>query len=158
MSFFSWRGSAWMTTQWSSGNRWLKPDGQSSTTPDAVVCTEFMSLAEIIAGTELWASAIPRSADAHAPTLAAPAAFPQPQPMLHELTVPPNASGQRLDIWLESALEGCTRSLIARLIKDGRCAMRPGKAKAGYFLRGGERISIEVPAIQPMEVVAEDIP
>jgi 23S rRNA pseudouridine1911/1915/1917 synthase len=78
--------------------------------------------------------------------------------MLHELTVPAAAAGKRLDVWLETALDGCTRSLIARLIKDGRCAVDPGSAKAGYFLRGGERVSLEVPEIEAMDAVAEDIP
>ena len=78
--------------------------------------------------------------------------------MLHESTVPESAAGQRLDIYLEGILSGCTRSLIARLIKDGRCAIHPGKARAGYFLRGGEAVSIEVPEIAPMEAAAEDLP
>ena len=78
--------------------------------------------------------------------------------MLHELTVPVDAAGKRLDVWLESALDGCTRSLISRLIKAGRCMIQPGSAKAGYFLAGGERVSLEVPEIEPMDAVAEDIP
>jgi 23S rRNA pseudouridine1911/1915/1917 synthase len=78
--------------------------------------------------------------------------------MLHQLTVPSQAAGQRLDVWLESVLDGCTRSLISRLIKDGRCVVEPGVAKAGHFLKGGERVALEVPEIEPMEAVAEDIP
>ncbi len=78
--------------------------------------------------------------------------------MLHERAVPASAAGQRLDLFLEGELAGCTRSLIARLIKDGRCTMHPGKARAGYFLRGGEQVAIEVPEIAPMEAAAEDIP
>jgi 23S rRNA pseudouridine1911/1915/1917 synthase len=78
--------------------------------------------------------------------------------MLHERTVPASAAGQRLDLFLEGELVGCTRSLIARLIKDGRCAIHPGKARAGYFLRGGEKVSLEVPEIAPMDAAAEDIP
>ena len=78
--------------------------------------------------------------------------------MLHQLTVPAEAAGQRLDVWLESVLDGCTRSLISRLIKDGRCVVEPGASKAGHFLKGGERVALEVPEIEPMEAVAEDIP
>jgi 23S rRNA pseudouridine1911/1915/1917 synthase len=78
--------------------------------------------------------------------------------MLHQLTAPREAAGQRLDVWLESVLDGCTRSLISRLIKDGRCVVEPGSPKAGYFLKGGERIALEVPEIEPMDAVAEDIP
>src|ERR1043165_3179126 len=78
--------------------------------------------------------------------------------MLHQLTVPREAAGQRLDVWLESVLDGCTRSLISRPIKDGRGVVEPGSSKAGYFLKGGERVALEVPEIEPMEAVAEDIP
>jgi 23S rRNA pseudouridine1911/1915/1917 synthase len=74
------------------------------------------------------------------------------------LRVPDDASGQRLDVYLESALEGCTRSMISRLIKDGHCAVAPGAAKAGYFLKGGETVTLEVPDLEPMEAKPEDIP
>ena len=80
--------------------------------------------------------------------------------MLHTLDVPPTANDTRLDVWLESVLEGCTRSLVARLIRDGLCTVegpanpkgerRETKAKPGLFLRGGERVSLDVPEIEPM--------
>lgn len=86
--------------------------------------------------------------------------------MLHTLTAPAASAGMRLDVWLESTLDGCTRSLVSRLIKEGRCAVESGpldaarvlKAKGGLFLSGGERISLEVPEIEPMSAVAEAIP
>ena len=78
--------------------------------------------------------------------------------MLHQLTVPSQAAGQRLDVWLESVLDGCTRSLISRLIKDGRCVIEPGVSKAGLFLKGGERVALEVPELEPMEALPENIP
>jgi len=78
--------------------------------------------------------------------------------MLHRLTVPAAAADTRLDVWLEGALDGCSRSLVARLIRDGRCLVEPGKPKPGYFLRGGEAVSIEVPEVEPSDAVAEDIP
>jgi 23S rRNA pseudouridine1911/1915/1917 synthase len=78
--------------------------------------------------------------------------------VLHELTVPREAAGMRLDIWLAQSLEGCSRSLVARLIKDGRCAITPGAARAGRALVGGELVTLEVPEVEPMEAVPEDIP
>ncbi|MEK7412138.1 MAG: RluA family pseudouridine synthase [Planctomycetota bacterium] len=78
--------------------------------------------------------------------------------MLHELTVPASAAGSRLDIWLASALEGCTRSLVQRLIKDGLCTVNPGNARPGRTLNGGEQVTLEVPEVEPMEAVPEDIP
>jgi 23S rRNA pseudouridine1911/1915/1917 synthase len=78
--------------------------------------------------------------------------------MLHQLVVPPEAVGERLDVFLETRLEGCSRSLVARCIKAGRCQVAPGTAKPAYRLRGGEGIAIEVPEIEPLEAVPEDIP
>jgi len=78
--------------------------------------------------------------------------------VLHELTVPREAAGQRLDLWLASALPGCTRSLVQRLIKQDLCTVHPGTARAGRTLTGGELVSLEVPEAEPMEAVPEDIP
>ncbi|MCS6970013.1 MAG: RluA family pseudouridine synthase [Planctomycetota bacterium] len=77
--------------------------------------------------------------------------------MWQELRVPREAAGQRLDVWLAAAL-GCTRSLVQRLLDDGRCAIYPGKARAGRSLTGGELVSIEVPEVEPASVEPEDIP
>ncbi|TVR09781.1 MAG: RluA family pseudouridine synthase [Planctomycetota bacterium] len=78
--------------------------------------------------------------------------------MLHRCHVPPEAAGQRLDQWLEQALDGCSRSLVARCIRDQRCEMSAGKVKPGYRLRGGEVIDIEVPEIEPLAIHPETIP
>ena len=78
--------------------------------------------------------------------------------MLHELTVPRESAGTRLDVWLAAALDGCSRSLVSRLIKDGLCTVNPGNARAGRLLTGGEQVALEVPEVEPMEAVAEAIP
>lgn len=78
--------------------------------------------------------------------------------MLHELLVADEDAGMRLDVWLESRLAGLSRSLVARCIKDGCCRVEPGKAKPGYRLRGGERVSIVVPELEPLTVEPEEIP
>ena len=90
--------------------------------------------------------------------VAAAAVSPTTDIVLHDLTVPSEAAGTRLDVFLEGALAGCSRSLVARCIKEGRCAITPGKAKPGYAVRGGECIAIEVPEVEPMEARPEDIP
>ncbi len=78
--------------------------------------------------------------------------------MLHELIVPREAAGQRLDVWLASALTGCTRSLVQRLIKEGLCTVNPGAARAGRPLTGGEQVTLEVPEAESMDAVPENIP
>lgn len=77
--------------------------------------------------------------------------------MLHQLQVPADAAGERLDVFLEARLAGCSRSLVARCVKRGLCRIEPGTAKPAYRLRGGEVVAIEVPEIEPMEAVAEDL-
>ena len=83
--------------------------------------------------------------------------------MLTEVTVPATARGARLDVWLTDALDGCTRSLVNRLIKQGLCSLASaaGKelsVKSGYRLDGGEQVALEIPEDEPMEARPEDIP
>ena len=78
--------------------------------------------------------------------------------MIHRLAVPASAAGERLDVWLTTQLEGCTRSLVDRLIKQGFCTMEPGRVKSGWFLEGGEVVTLEVPDVEPMEARPEHLP
>ena len=83
--------------------------------------------------------------------------------MLTELTVPAEARGLRLDVWLTERLDGCTRSLVSRLIKQGLCQASSAsgkmlKMKAGLTLDGGEQVALEIPEDEPMEARPEDIP
>ena len=55
-------------------------------------------------------------------------------------------------------MTGVQTCALPILFKDGRCVVEPGAAKAGHFLKGGERVALEVPEIEPMEAVPEDIP
>lgn len=77
--------------------------------------------------------------------------------MIHELRADAAARDLRLDVWLEQQLEGCSRSLVARQIKAGRCTMSAGKVKASWRLRGDEQITIEVPDIEDSAVLPEDM-
>ncbi len=77
--------------------------------------------------------------------------------------VPADAAGQRLDLWLTSVLDGCTRSHVGRLIKEGWCELRNPRGqvlavKAGYTLVGGESVSVEIPDDEPLEAAPEDLP
>ena len=78
--------------------------------------------------------------------------------MIHELLASESETGMRLDVWLEQCLEGCSRSLVAKQIKAGRCTIVPGKAKPAWRLRGNEQVTIEVPEIESLDVIAENIP
>jgi 23S rRNA pseudouridine1911/1915/1917 synthase len=78
--------------------------------------------------------------------------------VIHRLSVPAADAGTRLDVWLTSQLEGCTRSLVDRLIRQGFCTIEPGRVKSGWSLAGGEVVTLEVPEIEPMEARPEDLP
>ncbi|MFM2092816.1 MAG: hypothetical protein RLZZ127_3305, partial [Planctomycetota bacterium] len=78
--------------------------------------------------------------------------------MLHDLTVPAEAAGQRLDQWLAAAVPGLTRSQVQKAIDEGRAGIEPGKARAGWPLRGGERAWIELPEVEVLSAEPEDIP
>ena len=77
--------------------------------------------------------------------------------MIHELQAQLADKDTRLDVWLEQQLAGCSRSLVAKQIKAGRCQINPGKAKPAWRLRGDETIIIEVPEIEALDIVAEEI-
>lgn len=77
--------------------------------------------------------------------------------MIHEIQAEDDAIGMRLDTFLESKIAQCSRSLVAKQIKAGRCEIHPGKPKASWKLRGNEHIKIEVPDIESLDIVAEDI-
>lgn len=77
--------------------------------------------------------------------------------MIHELHSKLEDKDTRLDVWLEQKLDGCSRSLVAKQIKAGRCRIEPGKAKPAWRLRGNETVVIEVPEIEPIDILAEDI-
>src|SRR4051794_25250446 len=77
----------------------------------------------------------------------------------HELAVPPEAAGERLDTWLARALPGRSRADAAHLIDDG-AAVVDGRARPkSYRLKGGERVALsERPATPPPAIPAPPTP
>lgn len=65
-------------------------------------------------------------------------------------------SGERLDKYIE--IEDFSRSRIQRLIDDGLVTVNGVVARGRDKLREGDVIEIDVPEIEPLDVVAEDIP
>jgi len=78
--------------------------------------------------------------------------------MLRRFQVGAPASGTRLDLFLAAACSDLSRSRIQRLIQDGAVHVDGAAAKRSHAVRAGESVSVEVPAPQPTELVAEDIP
>lgn len=82
-----------------------------------------------------------------------------------ELSVPPAKAGERLDVFLSSALPELSRSRLKRLIEEGLVKLNQKTAEPSYKLRGGEKISLLIPAPEknpltpaklPLNIIYED--
>ncbi len=77
----------------------------------------------------------------------------------HEIVVPPEAAGRRLDHVLAAAALPVSRSQLGRLIEQARVAVNDRPAtKSGQRVRAGDRITVEVPPAAPPRAVPEAIP
>jgi len=74
------------------------------------------------------------------------------------LTVEPDAAGARVDSYIAQRIEECSRSQIARLIKEGHITVDGLQVKANHKLRGGETIKVSLAPAPPTEIQPENIP
>jgi 23S rRNA pseudouridine1911/1915/1917 synthase len=74
-------------------------------------------------------------------------------------TAPAEARGQRLDQFLAAQLPNFSRAQIQKVIRDGG-AQLDGEVirRPSQRLRGGERVSLELPEAAPLTAQPEDIP
>lgn len=85
--------------------------------------------------------------------------FKHMQKLTVEVTA--EAAGARLDKFLATNWPDYSRTLLATLVRDGGVnieGIKPAKIKPAMKLEGGEKISIELPAIEEMDLEPEDIP
>jgi len=75
-----------------------------------------------------------------------------------EFIVPSDADGQRLDRFLVSVLERQSRTQIQRLIADGQVRVDGREARANLAVRGGDRVTVELPDVSPSRVAGEALP
>jgi 23S rRNA pseudouridine1911/1915/1917 synthase len=81
------------------------------------------------------------------------------QPRLRQLSVPQEADGQRLDLFLAQQLNEVSRSRVQLLLEQGSVLIGGKLAKASRKVRGGESISIlGDPQPPPLRAIAEAIP
>ncbi|MDO3377614.1 RluA family pseudouridine synthase [Geoalkalibacter halelectricus] len=78
-------------------------------------------------------------------------------PSNHILNFPPQAAGQRLDQFLADQFPEFSRSQVKKLIDEQRVLVDGRAAKAGEKLKGGETLSIEIPAPTPIAPQPEAI-
>jgi 23S rRNA pseudouridine1911/1915/1917 synthase len=67
-------------------------------------------------------------------------------------------AGLRLDVAIHRLSPDLSRARVQRLIDDGRVLLDGRPAKAAARLRGGERITVEVPPPEPVEAIPQDLP
>ncbi|NMO18262.1 RluA family pseudouridine synthase [Pyxidicoccus fallax] len=79
-------------------------------------------------------------------------------PDTREHRAPPEARGERIDQYLARAFPDLTRSRIQGLVEAGHVLADGQPAKAARRLRGGELLSLHVPAPVPAVPVAEELP
>ncbi len=79
-------------------------------------------------------------------------------PDAREHRAPPEARGERLDQHLARVFPDLTRSRIQGLIEAGHVQVDGKPAKAAQRLKGGERLSLQIPAPVPALPVAEELP
>ncbi len=73
-------------------------------------------------------------------------------------TVEPSETGARLDIFLVHRLDGPSRSLLLKSIRDGRVLVNGKRCKPGYRVQAGEKVLVEAPSSPvPSELVPEQV-
>jgi 23S rRNA pseudouridine1911/1915/1917 synthase len=75
-----------------------------------------------------------------------------------KLQTGPEDRGLRLDVFLAQRLENLTRSQIQLLNRSGGIRIGGRPDKAGYRIRGGEIIEIDLQSLQPVPLKPEQIP
>ena len=75
-----------------------------------------------------------------------------------EYDIDPACGKKRLDVFLTEVQADITRSYIKKLIETERVTVNGAPAKAQYKLKEGDRVEVEVPDPEPLEVMPEAIP
>ncbi len=79
-------------------------------------------------------------------------------PTVSELVVTAGETAKRIDAFLANRDPDLSRSAIQRLIEEGRIRLNDQPVKASYKIRPGDRITLEVPRAEPLELKPEAIP
>ena len=74
------------------------------------------------------------------------------------LTFPDDCAPMRLDLFISRHLEGETRTAVQRLIENGHVLVNGHASRPSLKLKGGEQVSVEIPAPTEAEPQPESIP
>ncbi|HYR83585.1 MAG TPA: RluA family pseudouridine synthase [Terriglobia bacterium] len=75
-----------------------------------------------------------------------------------KLLAEPDHRGLRLDVFLARHLGNLTRSQVQLLNRSGAILIEGHQNKAGYKIRGGETIEIDLSALEPASLTPEQLP
>ncbi len=75
-----------------------------------------------------------------------------------ETTVTSGEAPKRLDVFISHHQPALSRSAVQRLIDEGRITVNGQLVKPSYKIRPGDRIALEIPRPEPLEVQPEPIP
>lgn len=64
----------------------------------------------------------------------------------------------RIDRYLSEQMDGCSRSFLQKLLKDGKICIMGKPVKASYKVQPGDQIAAAVPEPEEPEILPEDIP
>ncbi|MBE3587933.1 MAG: RluA family pseudouridine synthase [Thermoanaerobacteraceae bacterium] len=67
-------------------------------------------------------------------------------------------AGRRLDVFLAGESPDLSRSHIHKLIEEGLVTVNGGPARAGYRVKAGDEVLVEIPPPRELAVLPEDIP
>ena len=76
----------------------------------------------------------------------------------YEFKVGSNSGKERLDVFISSQQNEISRSRLKKLIEEGLVKVNGQDRPAGYKVREGDRIMIQVPSLMPLDALPEDIP
>jgi 23S rRNA pseudouridine1911/1915/1917 synthase len=78
--------------------------------------------------------------------------------MEETVTLEAESSGERLDVFVARRCPGLSRSLVQRLIREGRVAVGDRPTRAGHRLERGDRVLVRMPPEEPEQLRPEPIP
>lgn len=76
----------------------------------------------------------------------------------HEFEIHKEAALQRIDVYIHKRIPTYSRTLVQKLIKDGRITVNGHSTRPAYEINLGDRIVCEMPQLIEPHVVATDIP
>jgi 23S rRNA pseudouridine1911/1915/1917 synthase len=76
----------------------------------------------------------------------------------HEFHIHKEATLQRIDVYIHKRLPDYSRTLVQKLIKDGKVTVNGKPTRPGYTINLGDDIKVVVPRLIEPQVVASDIP